>query len=318
MSPLLLFGLLLLITFGVIVWMLKPSKTETDVQRHLSNIGTFHTLDADASTILRQEALSSIPWLNDLLHYIPRALQLRLLITQAGRNWSVASVLFGSVAAGFAAGAAASVFAPVVPLPLLAGGAVAFAPYSYLLWQRAARFRRFEEVLPEAIDLMSRALKAGHAVAAMIEMVGQETSEPVASEFRMVFEEQNLGLPLREAILNLARRVPSEDVLFLSTAILVQKETGGNLAEILDKTAFIMRERLRLKGAVRIYTAQGRVSGWVLCMMPFIMFAVLSIVNPSYESKLWKDPLGLDLVYGALGMMAIGVLIIRKIVDIDV
>src|SRR5438128_1421301 len=138
MSPVLLFGLILLITFGVIVWMLNPSKTESDVQRHLSDIGTIHALDGEAATILRQEALSSIDWLNDLLRHVPRAIQLRLLITQAGRNWTVASVLFGSLAGGLVAGLAAGLFAPVFPMPLLVGAGVAFAPYAYLLWVRAA------------------------------------------------------------------------------------------------------------------------------------------------------------------------------------
>ena len=318
MSPILLFGLLLLLTFGVSIWILRPSRTEVDVQRHLSEIGRIHSFEADSETILRQENLSAIPWLDQLLQYIPRARDLQLLIAQAGLNWTVASVLFGSIGAALLAGLGASMFVPLVPLGIIISGVAGFAPYAFLLWKRSSRFQRFEQVLPEAIDLMSRALKAGHAVSSMIEMVGQETAEPVASEFRIVFEEQNLGLPLREAVLNLARRVPIEDVRFLTIAILVQKETGGNLAEILDKTAFIMRERQRLKGAVRIYTAQGRVSGWVLCLMPFAMFAVLTLLNPTYESKLWTDPLGLDLIYAGLFMMAIGVLIIRKIVDIKV
>jgi tight adherence protein B len=123
---------------------------------------------------------------------------------------------------------------------------------------------------------------------------------------------------LREAILGLANRVPLEDVNFLATAILVQKETGGNLAEILDKAAFIMRERMRLKGQVRIYTAQGRLSGWVLCLMPFAMFFLLSMLNPEYERKLWTDPLGMHFVYAGLILMAIGILVVRKITDVRV
>ena len=191
-------------------------------------------------------------------------------------------------------------------------------PYGFLYWQRMMRFRRFEEILPDAIDLMSRALKAGHAVTSMIEMVSQETAEPVASEFRTVFEEQNLGLPLRDAMLNLAHRVPLNDVQFLVTAVLVQKETGGNLAEILDKVAFIMRERMRLKGQLRVYTAQGRLSGWILCLMPFAMVGLMYALNPEYEKKLWTEPLGIYFIYAGLILMAIGILVIRKVVDIKV
>ena len=149
-------------------------------------------------------------------------------------------------------------------------------------------------------------------------MVGREVAEPVASEFRTVYEEQILGLPLREAVLNLAERVPRDDMRFLATAILVQKETGGNLAEILDKTAAVMRERVRLRGQLRIYTAQGRVTGWILCSLPFILFALIGLVNPDYEKILFKDPLGIHLVYFGLFMMAAGILVIRWIIDIKV
>lgn len=318
MTPVLLFGLILLVTFGIVVFVLRPSKTEADVQRHLSSIGSISTMDADAATILRQEALSSVPFLNDLLIRIPGSRKLRLLIVQAGRTWTVATVLLGSLVAVLVVVAVASFFVDDILLDLLLGCVVGSVPYAYLFWLRASRFQKFEAVLPEAIDLMSRALKAGHAVASMIEMVSQESPEPVASEFRVVFEEQNLGLPLREAILNLAHRVPLEDVRFLATAILVQKETGGNLAEILDKVAMIMRERMRLKGQLRIYTAQGRLSGWILCLMPFAMAVLMTFLNPEYERKLWTDPLGIHFVYAGLIMMAIGIFVIRKIVDIRV
>jgi tight adherence protein B len=318
MSLLLLFALLLVLTFGVMTWVLKPTKSEADIQRHLSSIEKTYGVDIDGGTILKQEALSSIPWLDDLLRSIPGVLNLRRLIGQAGLNWTVAPLLLGSLVGALAAGWAAIMFTPALPLVLLLGVAVGSAPYAYVFWQREVRFRRFEEVLPEAIDLMARALKAGHAVTSMIEMVAQQSSEPIASEFRIVFEEQNLGLPMREAILNLANRVPIEDVHFLATAILVQKETGGNLAEILDKAAFIMRERMRLKGQLRIYTAQGRLSGWILCLIPFAMFLLLTLLNPEYERKLWSDPLGIHFVYAGLIMMAIGIFVVRKIVNIKV
>ncbi|MGD0456710.1 MAG: type II secretion system F family protein [Terriglobia bacterium] len=318
MSLVLLFALLLVMTFGVLVWVSRPTKAEADIQRHLSSIGKTYGFDTEDATILRQEELSSIPLLNDLLQRIPGILNLRHLIRQAGRNWTVAPLLLASLVGAIVAGWAASLFTPALPLDLLVGVAVGSAPYAYLFWQRQARFRHFEEFLPDAIDLMSRALRAGHAVTSVIEMVSQETPEPVASEFRTVFEEQNLGLPVREAILNLANRVPIEDVRFLATALLVQKETGGNLAEILDKAAFIMRERMRLKGQVRIYTAQGRLSGWILCVMPFAMFFLLTLLNPEYERKLWADPLGLHFVYAGLILMAIGILVVRNITKVKV
>ena len=318
MSLVLLFAMLFVLTFVVLIWLLRPTKAEADFQRQLSSIGKTYGFDTEDTTILRQEELSSIPLLNDLLQRTPGVLNLRHLIRQAGRNWTVAPVLLGSLVGALVAGWAASMFTPALPLVLLVAVAVGSVPYAYLFLQRQARLRHFEEVLPSAIDLMSRALRAGHAVTFVIEMVSQETAEPVASEFRTVFEEQNLGLPLRDAIVGLANRVPLEDVHFLATAILVQKETGGNLAEILDKAAFIMRERMRLKGQVRIYTAQGRLSGWILCLMPFAMFLLLSLLNPEYERKLWTDPLGMHFVYAGLILMAIGILVVRKITNVKV
>jgi len=199
-----------------------------------------------------------------------------------------------------------------------AGAAAGLSPYLCLYWQREARFRRCEALLPEAVVLMARALRAGHAVTSVLEMVGQEVADPVASEFRTVYEEQSLGLPLREAVLNLAERVPRDDIRFLATAVLVQKETGGNLAEILDKTAVVMRERVRLRGQLRIYTAQGRVTGWILCCLPFVVFALLSLVNPEYERVLYTTPLGIHLVYLGLIMMGAGILVIRWIINIKV
>jgi tight adherence protein B len=316
--PVILFVLLLLLTFGIVVWVLRPSKPEADVQRHLKGIGSMYQLEGDGGTILRREALSSIPWLNNLLQQVPGCVDLRLFITQAGCNWSVSPLLFGSLLATLFTAWLGSLFTSSVLLGLILGTFVGSLPYLYLLLKRRNRFKRFNALLPEAIDLMSRALKAGHAVTSSIEMVSEEIGEPVASEFRTVFDQQNLGLPVREAFLNLAERVPLEDVRFLVTALLVQRETGGNLAEVLDKTAAVMRERIRLKGQLRIYSAQGRMTGWVLCLLPFIVFLILNLVNHEYEKKLWTEPLGLHAIYAGLIMMAIGIFTIRKIIDIRV
>jgi tight adherence protein B len=319
MSLVILFLLLLLITFGTILWMLRPTKTEVAVQRHLRQIENAYTeVDAEGNTILRRQTLSSIPWLDALLQQVPGSRRLRLLITQAASRWTVGALLASSVLTAVITGWIVSLFAPALWLDLAFGIAFGSLPYLYLLTKRAARFSRFNALLPEAIDLMSRALKAGHAVTSAIEMVGQEIADPVSGEFRIVFEQQNLGLPMRDAMMNLAERVPLEDVYFLATAILVQRETGGNLAEVLDKTAALMRERIRLKGQLRIYTAQGRMTGWFLCLMPFIIFSLISLVNFNYEKKLWTEPIGLHMAYAGMVMMTIGVLVIRKIIDIRV
>jgi tight adherence protein B len=177
---------------------------------------------------------------------------------------------------------------------------------------------RFDNLLPEAVDLMSRGLRAGHSIAAVLEMVGNEIGDPVGTEFRILHKEQNLGLPIREAMMNLVERMPVDDMRFLATAILLQKESGGNLAQILDKTAAVVRERARLRGQLRIYTAQGRITGWILCAAPFLMFALISVVNHDYEKTLFSNPLGLKMIYGGLVMMILGILAIRKICDVKV
>jgi tight adherence protein B len=194
----------------------------------------------------------------------------------------------------------------------------ATTPYIFLRIKRNARLRAFETILPEAIDLLGRALRAGHALTAAIEMVSKEIADPVGTEFRRVFEEQNFGLPIREALLNLASRVPVPDLQFLVTAMLVQKETGGNLAEVLDKTGTVIRERSRLLGQLRIYTAQGRMTGWILGLLPFIVFMLMNFVNPTYARTLINDPMGRKAIWLGLALMVIGVWMIRKIVDIRV
>ena len=191
-------------------------------------------------------------------------------------------------------------------------------PFVYLYIRREIRFRQFSDLLPEAVDLMSRGLRAGHSIQAVLEMVGNEIADPVGIEFRALHKEQSLGLPIRDAMKDLIDRVPIDDMRFLATAILLQKESGGNLAQILDKTSAVIRERARLRGQLRIYTAQGRITGYLLGAAPFIMFALINIINHDYEKTLFTDPFGLKMVYFGLGLMVIGILAIRKIIDIKV
>src|SRR5438132_7742266 len=317
MSPVILFGLLLVVSFGVLYQFLKPSRTEAAVQQRLAGIEPAGDI-GDGTTILRQDRVSSNPWLDDLIRQLPGSLALLRLVQQAGKDWSVTSVFLLSLIGSVVGWWLASLAIPSVPLSALLGALIGLSPCLYLYVIREIRFRRFDTLLPEAVDLMARGLRAGHAATAVLEMVGNEVADPVGSEFRAMCEEQSLGLPLREAMLSLVQRVPRDDVRFLATAILLQKETGGNLAVILDKTAAVMRERARLRGQLMIYTAQGRITGWILCFAPFIMFGLISIVNREYEKVLFTTPTGLHMIYGGLVMMLLGVLIIRKIIDIKV
>ena len=319
MVTVLLFILLLISSFGVVLYFLKPTKTEAAVEQHLATIEDSRGAGVNADgTILKQAPLSSNPVVDDLIRRLPGTLGLASLIKQAGETWQVGSVLVGSVTALVVGSWIASYFMPTDVLSAIVGLLLAASPIIYLYVLREIRFRKCDSLLPEAVDLMARGLRAGHAVPAVLEMVGREIAEPLAGEFRALAEEQALGLPLRDAMLNLVERMPRDDMRFLATAILLQKETGGNLAQILDKTAALARERSRLRGQLRIYTAQGRITGWILCIAPFIMFGLISTVNWSYEKILFTDPSGLHVIYFGMVMMVIGILVIRKIIDIRI
>jgi tight adherence protein B len=205
-----------------------------------------------------------------------------------------------------------------VLLSLLLGAAGASLPWLYVLRKRSKRFALFEQMLPEALDLIVSALRAGHGLTSAIGTVAKEMTDPIAKEFRQCFDEQNFGLDLRAAMVNLAGRVPIHDVRIIVTAVLVQKESGGNLAEVLDKVASIIRERFRLKRQIQVHTAQGRLTGWILAVLPLVLGIGLYLLNPESMSVLWKNPTGLKLLYGAVVMTIIGALIIRKIVRVRV
>ncbi len=320
MSFFTVFVAILFVTFIVLIVAMRPSASEKAVEQRLRTIerASLGVVPDDAIDLLRQEKLSDVPWLNDLMLQVPMFRSMQHLLTQAESTWTVGTLVSLSVVLFVGGTWIASFRAPVFVLAVAGGIILGSVPFVFLLAKRWKRLRKFEELLPDTIDLMARALRAGHTIASAIEMVASEGSEPVASEFRRIFEEQNFGLPLREAMLNLADRVPLPDVAFLVTAILVQKETGGNLAEVLDKTAVVIRDRFRLRGQLRVYTAQGRMTGWILAALPFIMFVILNLVNPDYEKVMLTDPAGRKLLYAGVVLMITGGWVIRRVIDIKV
>lgn len=315
----LLFVLLFVITFVVLLYFLRPTPTETAVQRQLAEIQDTIAEDT-GQTILRAEGFSRNPDVGRVIRDIPGAQGTLRLIQQAGagKKLTVASVIGLSVTSLILTAWIISLLIPSLVLSVVAGLVAASIPFIVLIILREQRFRKCDQLLPQAVDLMGRGLRAGHALTAVLEMVANEVGEPISSEFKLLHEEHVLGLSLREATLNLVNRLPRDDVRFLATAIILQKETGANLAVILDKTAAVARERARLRGQVRIYTAQGRITGWVLCLMPFIMFCLLSSVNWNLEKLLFTEHGGQVLIYVGLTLMATGILVIRKIIDIKV
>jgi tight adherence protein B len=201
---------------------------------------------------------------------------------------------------------------------LAVGVATAFTPFGFLTLRRKKRFARFTEELPKTLDLMVSALRAGHSFNAALELAAREGNEPVRGELGMCFGEQYYGLDLRDAMENLMTRVPLKDLRIVATVVLVQKETGGNLAEVLNNTADVIRERGRLKRQMSVHTAQGRLTGWVIGLLPVVLLVSLYIINPGLESLLWKRELGLKLLYSGAAMMVVGGILIRNIVRMDV
>jgi tight adherence protein B len=267
--------------------------------------------------IFRSAILES-PWLRPLASRMPALQDAELLLQQAQVSWSVPTLVLISVGTAVAFGIAFLTITRslLVALPLAMIGAA--LPTLYVRWKKNRRLGLFEELLPEAIDLVGRALRAGHPLSSGFKMAADDGPEPVASELRRVFEEQRFGLPLQDSLLGMADRINLVDVRILVTAILIQREVGGNLAEILDNLAGVVRARFTIRRQIKVYTAQGRMTGYLLALLPFMLFALLYMINPEYMSVLFTDPIGKILVGVALVMQMAGFFWIRKIVNIEI
>jgi tight adherence protein B len=310
------------VTFALVMLLTRPTKADrafhirvAGVQRH-----DKPAIPAGSSQreFLKNNSLSGFVWLDRMLQRISAAHQLALLLAQAESPWNVSSVLISSAVLGVMGFAIARYWISDMLPSLIAGVVATIVPVLGLRVKRNRRMNQFDQNLPEALDLMSRSLRAGHSVSAAIEIVAEEGMEPLRSEFARVHQQQVLGLPNRDALLQLGRRVPSTDLQVVITAMLVQKETGGNLVEILERTAAVLRDRLRIQGEVRIHTAQGRLTGAILCLLPVVMYGLINLANPGYTRILIDDPVGRKMTYAGIGMIAVGGLLIRKIVRIKV
>ncbi len=275
--------------------------------------------------LLRDEMLSSVPLLHRWMAQWSWSGRVQSLLTQAGMTIRTGKFLLICGVLGMAAYAITpqrinplQAVVRVPWLPVVAGVAAGAIPFAVAAWKRRRRMRQFEEHFPEALDLLGRAVRAGHAFTTGLEMIGKEATEPIAGEFRKTFDEQNFGIPLRDALINLAERVPLVDVRFFVTALLVQRETGGNLAEVLDGLAHVIRDRFRIQREVRIKTAQGRLTAAILIALPPVMGCLLGMINPSYMRVLFEDPRGpMVLAIAALAQL-MGTALIWKIIRIEV
>jgi tight adherence protein B len=265
-----------------------------------------------------EERLSTIEWLDDLLRKADFSGRLKLLLYQAELNWTVGRLLLTSTMLALFAGALMYARTGAFLMGFIVAVIAGWAPFLYVLRKRDARFELMRQFLPEALDLMSGAIRAGHSFSSAMAQASKESPEPIRREFRQCFDEQNYGLELRAALANLQYRMPIGEVRMIVTAVLIQAESGGNLTEILEKVAHLIRENFRLRQQVRVHTAQGRMSGWVLTIMPVVLGFLLYLINPKQMSLLWTHPTGRKCVYLALAMTTVGGICIRKIVRIRI
>ena len=283
-----------------------------DVTRHLEPD------QGEVFNIVKQQVDGTLPAIDRIAAGTAAGSWTSKLIEQAGSKMGVSTVLVISLSLGVLVSLIATALLRDV-LGMLPGFALGAAvPFIVLLRKRTVRIRKFEEQFPDALEMMSRAVKAGHAFTTAMGMVADEAPDPMGPEFKKAFEEQNFGLPLKDALTNLAARMPLLDVQFFATAVLIQRETGGNLAEILDSLAHVVRERFKILRQVRVYTAHGRMTGYVLLGLPAFLAIALMFINPDHMSTLFNERVGRLLIAATVVMQTVGYLWIRKVVTIEV
>jgi tight adherence protein B len=284
----------------------------------LDSLAPVEEANAPSTTLLKASETGALPAFERMMASSTRGSAIGRWIEQSGMRVSVSGVFLMAAALG-AVMALVATMATRTPMAMPIGFAVGFAlPFIMLRVKRTRRLRKFEEEFPEALDLIARALKAGHAFATGLKMVADEMDEPVGPEFRKTFDEQNFGLPLKDALENLTLRIPILDVRFFATAVLIQRETGGNLSEILENLAHVVRERFKILRQVRVYTAHGRLTGYVLLALPAFLGVALSFINPEHMNLLFRERMGQMMLVAAMVMQFIGYMWIKQVVKIEV
>jgi len=307
-------------TVALVIVALGPSNNTKVAQASLeSALATESRQTREEILNLRKDArLSSIPWLNRKLLKFEIGPYIHNLLNQADLKWNASKLMLVSGICFFVPAYAIYLRFGTLLIGAAVGLALSFVPLGWAIFLRNRRFGKFEEGLPEALDLMVSAMRAGHSLIAAMGLVSRECPDPVGSEFKICFEEQNYGLELNSALDNMTTRIPLQDMKIVTTAILIQKESGGNLAEVLDKTSHIIRERFRLRRQVQVHTAQGRLTGWILTFLPVVLGILMYFINPQMISILWHRSIGIKLMWSAAGMTVLGGLIIRHIVNLDI
>jgi tight adherence protein B len=284
------------------------------VDHRLLELNAMSGAAAGSDSLLRTHATGPLPAVDRAV----KGLHIDRWLEQSGVTLSLSGLLLIAVVLGCLGAFAGAHFSHHASVAMLGFVAGAFVPFGVVRRKRTTRLNRFEEHFPEALDLISRAIRAGHAFGAGLKMVADELGDPIGPEFRKTFEEQNFGLPLAESLNNLSLRVPLLDVRFFATAVLIQRETGGNLSEILDNLAAVVRERFKIRRQIRVHTAHGRFTGYVLLGLPAFLGLALSMLNPDHMDMLFKDRVGQLMIITAIVMQTVGWFWITRIVKIEV
>ena len=291
------------------------------LERRIRDVSAGHgdpVKETGEETVLKSSRSGPLPGMDRLMSGTGAGKRMARLIEQSGMRTTPSGVILFSLLTAASAGLLAFVLLPQLFAPLFAAAFGAVAPIGWLLRKRSKRLRRFEEQFPEALDLLSRAIRAGHAFQTALGMVADELPEPVGPEFKKTFDQQNFGLPLREALDEMSARIGSLDVRFFVTAVLIQRDTGGNLSEILENLAHVVRERFKIRRQVRVHTAHGRFTGYVLLALPAALALALTFINPEHMQVLFREHMGQTMLLTAMVMQTVGFLWIRQVIKIEV
>lgn len=318
LSVLVFVAVLLLLEGAYLLWKSYKGPQAQKIASQLRALSASRDNSAQTQ-LLKQRMLSEVPPIERFLLSMARAQRLDKFILQAGLEWTLSRLLLSCAALGLMAGLLLMYgLHQSFLVSSLVGAFFAFTPLLYVIHQRSKRLGKFERQLPDALDLITRALRSGHAFSSALQMVGDEMNNPIAGEFRTVHDEVNFGVSLQQALTNLSERIPLTDLRYFIVSVLIQRDSGGNLTEVLGNLSRLIRERLKLMAKVKVLSSEGRLSAWVLGVMPFVLAVLMNVFNPDFMSPLWNDPIGISIIKYMLILMAFGILILRKIIKIRV